>query len=93
MRVLEGIDADDNGIFPKIEANFKVKIYDEDGNDVSRNYMIIYDYGYLTVYFPSEGGQTNSSKIYVRGSRNDVVYLRQKKKEFILLDSYKNCDD
>lgn len=33
---------------------FKVLVYDEAGNNVSGEYMIIYDYGYLTVYNPDE---------------------------------------
>ena len=33
---------------------FKVTVYDKDKNDVSDQYMIIYDYGILTVYDPDE---------------------------------------
>ena len=70
---------------------FKVRVYDAKGKDVSRQYMIVYTFGMLTVYDPNlapppeyipEGsdpeGSENNTFIKLFSSISDVVYLRHK---------------
>lgn len=73
---------------------FKVKIYDENGKDVTRDYMIIYDYGFLTVYLPTdethpqetpEGGGEGSSSGGGEGGGQNMIYVRAPRSDVVYL--------